>query len=110
LKLVYYVFVEFGPAFSKLLEVLFLNKVVNFRRRLLKAFQDNSDEEVQEYQRHHQEVAEEEDHRVLCAALLSLVPIRYKVSITEILFVIALKKYGFLSCGVHHNCIPCFSC
>ena len=37
-----YIFVKFSPAFSKLLQVFFLYKVVNFRRGLLKAFQDES--------------------------------------------------------------------
>jgi esterase/lipase len=37
-----YIFVKFSPSFSKLLQVFFLYKVVNFRRGLLKAFQDES--------------------------------------------------------------------
>jgi hypothetical protein len=105
-----YIFVKFSPAFPKLLQVLFLYKVIDFGGSLLKAFQDDSNEQVQEYQWHHQEVAEEEDHCVLCATLLCLVAVRYEICITKIIFVIALEKYGFLSGRVRHNIIPCFSC
>ena len=56
------ILIELDPAFSEIFNVLLLYKIVGFVIRLLKSFDDDSDEYVEEEKGYEQEVCHEERH------------------------------------------------